>query len=261
MAVLDIGLQDGVDRLEQIVHRAKNGDREPFAGLVKSHQEHLRRFVGRKIPNREDAADLCQEVLLRAYLKFDTFEGRSTFRTWLLAIARREIAEYYRSKTISTTIGQYQTSRRQDLACERLAAAERSNDDILDMREQIDHCLSCIAQNLPVEEQLALILSEIYGVTDKDGSKKIGKSLAVFKHLLHKSRVMLNLISRDTCAVVKKQGCPPQCRSIGGLRGATHTTCETALRAARVSAAGALSPVQTSRAAPCQPSTPSEEHR
>lgn len=225
IAVFDVGLQD-----DEIVHRAKNGDKEAFADLVKSHQQYLQRFISRKIPSREDAADLCQEVLLRAYLKLQTFEGRSTFRTWLLSIAKREIAQHYRLKINATTINKYQ-GRRRDLGCERLTVSEHRNDDILDMREQIDHCLACIAQNLSVEEEVAVILSDIYSMTDRESSKLVEKSVATFKHLLHEGRVTLNLISRDTCALVKKQGCPIQCRLVGGLPGATCFPCRRTLEA------------------------------
>ena len=39
----------------------------------------------------------------------------------------------------------------------------------------------------------------------------IGKKLGAFKHLLHKSRHLMKLISHDTCAVVGKPGAFSQC--------------------------------------------------
>ncbi len=62
--------------------------KERFIELVSQEQEPLRRFL--QILCRGDAFtadDLAQEALLKAYLSFRKFEGRSKFSTWLLRIA------------------------------------------------------------------------------------------------------------------------------------------------------------------------------
>ena len=66
-------------------------------------------------------------------------------------------------------------------------------------------------KTLTHEQQLALVLCNIYGFSDKASCRMIGKKLGVFKHLLHKSRQLMNLISHDTCAVVRKTGDFAQC--------------------------------------------------
>lgn len=63
-------------------------DKERFIELVSQEQEPLRRFL--QILCKGDsftADDLAQEALLKAYLSFERFEGRSRFSTWLFRIA------------------------------------------------------------------------------------------------------------------------------------------------------------------------------
>ena len=63
-------------------------DKERFIELVSQEQEPLRRFL--QILCKGDsftADDLAQEALLKAYLSFEKFEGRSRFSTWLFRIA------------------------------------------------------------------------------------------------------------------------------------------------------------------------------
>jgi RNA polymerase sigma-70 factor (ECF subfamily) len=210
------------------IGRAKNGDKKAFDELVTIHQDHLQRFVRRKISNQEDASDLCQEVLLRAYLKLDSFKGRSRFRTWLLSIAKRAVAEYYRSNRNATITDQNQTATTPDF----LDGTSRSCDsmeEICDMRRQIDSCLACIMKSLSLKEQVAVILSDIYGFTDKESSMIVRNKSGAFKHQLHRARAMMDHVGHNHCPLVRKTGdfchcdsCDPVGHSMPGTFGMTR---------------------------------------
>ena len=62
--------------------------RQQFIDQVEAEQESLRRFLrGLCGGDGFRADDLAQEALLKAYLSFERFEGRSRFSTWLFRIA------------------------------------------------------------------------------------------------------------------------------------------------------------------------------
>lgn len=62
--------------------------RERFIELVKCYQEPLRRFlITLCCGNREEAEDIAQDTLVKAYLSSPTFEERFKFSTWLFKIA------------------------------------------------------------------------------------------------------------------------------------------------------------------------------
>ena len=88
------------DQWASIINQAKSGDSAAFDQLASFYQDRLRRFISRKLSNEADSADLCQEVLFRAYSKLNTFQGGSSFDTWLFSIAKRAVAEYYRSSLL-----------------------------------------------------------------------------------------------------------------------------------------------------------------
>ncbi|GIJ96455.1 DNA-directed RNA polymerase sigma-70 factor [Capnocytophaga stomatis] len=50
------------------------------------------------VSDKEDAADIVQEVFLVAYTSFDSFQGKSSPLTWLYNILRNKTADFYRSK-------------------------------------------------------------------------------------------------------------------------------------------------------------------
>lgn len=62
--------------------------REQFIELITVEQEPLRRFLrGLCAGDGFRADDIAQEALLKAYMSFERFEGRSRFSTWLFKIA------------------------------------------------------------------------------------------------------------------------------------------------------------------------------
>ena len=62
--------------------------KEQFIELIVAEQESLRRFLrGLCAGDGFLADDIAQEALLKAYLSFERFQGRSRFSTWLFRIA------------------------------------------------------------------------------------------------------------------------------------------------------------------------------
>ncbi len=56
--------------------------------LFRRHQSRITRWCCRFTHDRETAADLAQEILLRAYRNLDKYRGECRFSTWLYVIAR-----------------------------------------------------------------------------------------------------------------------------------------------------------------------------
>jgi RNA polymerase sigma-70 factor (ECF subfamily) len=71
---------------QSLVERARTGDDEAFATLVRRHGPGLLRLARMYVPTQAIAEDVVQETWLAVLRGLDRFEGRSAFKTWLFRI-------------------------------------------------------------------------------------------------------------------------------------------------------------------------------
>jgi RNA polymerase sigma-70 factor (ECF subfamily) len=70
-----------------LVAVARSGDSSAFVELSKRHSRRVLHKVYRITNNWQDAEDVLQESLMRAFVHLHTFESRASFSTWLTRIA------------------------------------------------------------------------------------------------------------------------------------------------------------------------------
>jgi RNA polymerase sigma-70 factor, ECF subfamily len=71
----------------RLLKAAREGDEDAFARLVEPHRRALHAHCYRMLGSVPDAEDALQETLLRGWRGLASFEGRSSLRSWLYAIA------------------------------------------------------------------------------------------------------------------------------------------------------------------------------
>ncbi len=71
------------------------GDRKAIATFVETTADAVYGFVARRIDRQEIVEELCQEVFLAAWPQLARFRKEASLTTWLCAIARHKIADFY----------------------------------------------------------------------------------------------------------------------------------------------------------------------
>lgn len=72
---------------EEVIDLVLEGDREAFSILLLRHRPRVRRLGMSFFHDQEDADDFTQDVFVKAYTALGSFQGKSSFSTWLLRIA------------------------------------------------------------------------------------------------------------------------------------------------------------------------------
>jgi len=80
-------LEDNLLQEEQLVARARKGDREALSKLVVNYSSRIYHLGLRLTGSHQDAEDILQETFLIMVKKIDQFQGKSSFYTWLYRIA------------------------------------------------------------------------------------------------------------------------------------------------------------------------------
>lgn len=132
--------------------------------LLRRYQQELFQRCKYRLGNTEDAEDALQETLLRAYRAVDGFAGKSSFRTWLYAIADNQCntvasrrMRHQLSEHVCALIEIHEQSSRYQEAFEDCAQVNSVLDEIpakakqiLKMRFYAEFSLDEIAQNLGI---------------------------------------------------------------------------------------------------------------
>ena len=78
---------DAIDPDRELAEKFRQGDRSAFDALVRRHQKGVWRIVRRYVKRDADAADVTQQVFVRAFKALSGFRGAATVRSWLYRIA------------------------------------------------------------------------------------------------------------------------------------------------------------------------------
>jgi RNA polymerase sigma-70 factor, ECF subfamily len=70
-----------------IVRAVLAGNKDAYGALVRAHSATVFRVAFRIIGDEADAEDIVQEAFLRGYQRLGSYQGRSTFGTWIYRIA------------------------------------------------------------------------------------------------------------------------------------------------------------------------------
>ncbi len=91
---------------QELVRRAKLGDRDAFAEIYETHLTPVYRYVYIRLGNREEADDITQETFLKAYQAIARFEAtRDNFLPYLFTVARNLLINRSQKKRADTMPG------------------------------------------------------------------------------------------------------------------------------------------------------------
>ncbi|OGB75087.1 hypothetical protein A2810_01770 [candidate division Kazan bacterium RIFCSPHIGHO2_01_FULL_49_10] len=88
-----------IETPRELIDQARKGDAKAFGTIYELWVDNIYRFVYLKTKDEDVAEDLTAEVFLKAWKGLKTYQPRAEvkFSTWLFAIARNAVVDYYRT--------------------------------------------------------------------------------------------------------------------------------------------------------------------
>jgi RNA polymerase sigma-70 factor (ECF subfamily) len=206
---------------ETLINQACRGDIKTFHQLFGGFQGQLRSYLYRLTADRNDAEDLTHDAFVKAFDKIASFQGKSSLKTWVFTIATNLALDLLRKRKRWPVDAQDQSREASRATPEEvnlyLHLNQFSPHGTYEIREHIDFCFTCITKTLPIDQQIALLLKDVYEFKVKEITMILAKSTGVVKHLLHNARQTMRDIFDDRCSLVNKNGVCYQCSELNGL--------------------------------------------
>jgi len=184
----EVPLQATAPEDSRLVALTQEGDLAAFNALVETYQGQVYNLCWRMLGLREAAEDATQEAFLAAYRNIRGFRGPS-FRAWLLRIAANTAIDELRRRR-----------RRPQVSLETPASGSETALDLPDpsagpeecalRREQARHIQAALL-TLPLDQRLAVILSDVQGLSYEEVGQAMGSSLGTVKSRLSRGRARL----------------------------------------------------------------------
>ncbi len=142
-------------------------------------------YARKRVGRADLAEDLVQETWAAALPSLDSFAGRSSLRTWLVAILRRKIVDQHRRRRIQVPFEDYLVVEPSDVEIgdeplsrkiDRSAALDRIEEALLDF---------------PPRERTAIVLCDVQGEEREEVARQLNISLGNLRVLLHRARARL----------------------------------------------------------------------
>jgi RNA polymerase sigma-70 factor, ECF subfamily len=89
-----------------LIVKAQRGDVDAYNLLVSRWEKRVFNYLLRLVRNREDALDLCQDALLKAYQNLRKLEDPGRFGAWVFRIAHNEAYSMLRRRKPEEDLGE-----------------------------------------------------------------------------------------------------------------------------------------------------------
>ena len=167
------------------------GDREKFHLLILPYEGQIFRTAFALVKNAEEAEDVVQDAVLKAYRKLASFRGDAKFSTWLIAITLNEARGRLRRE--NRAIVDSLDEQREDNADFTPAALTDWREVPLAAleRQEIRKLVQQAVAELPDTYREIVTLRDVEEYSVNDTAELLGISVALVKVRLHRARLLL----------------------------------------------------------------------
>ena len=169
----------------QLIAEVRNGNSEAFGDIVRKYQTRLFNTLHHVMGNREEAEDVGQDAFVQAFVKLDTYQGKSAFYTWLYRIAFNLSVSYRRRKKNEASIDQM----REATGIEPVSDVADPDQGLL-RDEQVQQVRAAIA-DLGDEHRAILVLREMEGCCYDTIGEILDLAPGTVRSRLHRARLQL----------------------------------------------------------------------
>lgn len=153
----------------ELARRAQRGDKDAFLSLIHRYHMPLYKLAYRFAGSVERAEDICQEILVRAYLQMTKFDPARPFQPWLMRMASNVCLNWKEGENRRSSSETYLD---EDFV---IPAPENVEEEVFDRMER-QSLVEALAA-LPNDTRLLVVMRFSLGLTFREISEQTGIKL------------------------------------------------------------------------------------
>lgn len=160
----------------RLVTALRAGDQSAFARFVADYQNAVYGLALRLVRDREDARDIAQEVLLKAFRRIPESEGELHLWAWLYRVTANACWDHLRA------------ARRRPVTSHELREESLPPSTDGEAQAELAYLFSASLETLPPRQQAALLLKDVHGLSHSDIAATLDISRGSSEVLLFRAR-------------------------------------------------------------------------
>jgi RNA polymerase sigma-70 factor, ECF subfamily len=164
-----------------LVAAVRAGDEQAFEILFKRHQRRIFALALRYTRASEDAEDVVQQTFKKAFVHLNTFEGKSSFATWLTRIAINQALMLLRRGRALREVSLDDSSNDQGAERWREIADASPDPETSYLQEERARNLSAAMEQLTPGMRAAVELRELLELSTPETARRMGLSVSAVK--------------------------------------------------------------------------------
>ena len=178
---------------QELAARARAGDQDAFERLVLDNQNKVYSLAVRLVGDLEEAADLAQEAFLKAWQNLPSFQGESSFSTWLYRLTTNLCIDWLRRQKRRQETAPAVSLDDEEAGWAEPADWEQDPHRKLEQSER-GRALARGLERLPEYQRRPLVLRELSGLSYQEIAQALDLDLGTVKSRIARARLALRKI-------------------------------------------------------------------
>jgi RNA polymerase sigma-70 factor, ECF subfamily len=205
-----------------LIGKAQAGDRTAFRSLVERHQRRAFGIALSLVRDENDAREIVQDAFLRVHKNLPTFQGSSSFFTWLYRIVTNLSIDLMRKpgrQTADLDESRLELDGAGEADLPLLSRLEGADPVDAIRRREIGARLAAALESLPSYHRAVIVMREIEGLSYEEMAQAIGVSKGTIMSRLFHAR---HKLQRALADCYQEQVGRPRTGTQGGGHGEDH---------------------------------------
>mgnify|MGYP001552077911 CR=1 FL=1 len=160
---------------------------DQFDTIVADYQRTVINICYRFLLNREDAEDVAQEAFIEIYRSLEKFKGESKLSTWIYRIAVTKSIDHIRKKKRKKRFAPVIDIFTLQNDGKEIAATDKGPREQIETEEMKAVVAEAVAA-LPDNQKIAISLSKIEGLKNKEVAEIMDASVSSVEALIHRGK-------------------------------------------------------------------------